>query len=135
MEGIRLESGRSIRRRIPDWLLTMLRLLLVVLVAKPAASKFVTYGSSVAFFDAFGIPAPAAMVVVAGLIEVTAALLLLVGIGERIAALSLIPVMIVAMLYVGPDWKNLTVLVGSLAILVGETESVSPRQIATRAFE
>lgn len=135
MEDTRLESARSIRRRTPDWLLAMLRLLLVVLVAKPAVSKFVTYGSSVAFFDAVGMPAPAATVVVAGLVEVMAVFLLIVGRGERIAALSLIPVMIVAILYVGPDWKNLAVLAGSLALFVGETGSVVPRRIATRAFE
>lgn len=69
-------------------------------------------------------PAPAQMVVVAGIIEVGAVVLLLVGTGERLAALSLIPVMLVAILYVGPDWMNLSVLVGVLAIFALGTDSV-----------
>ncbi|WP_256562691.1 DoxX family protein [Halomarina pelagica] len=95
-----------------------LRLVVAALIAKPALGKFLTYGGSVAFFDAIGMPAPAAMVIVAGVVEVGAVALLLVGTGERLAALSLIPVMIVAILYVGPDWKNVGVLFGSLAVLV-----------------
>jgi uncharacterized membrane protein YphA (DoxX/SURF4 family) len=99
--------------------------MVAALVAKPALSKFLTYGNSVAFFDAIGMPAPTLMVVVVGVIEVGAVVLLLIGVGERLAALSLIPVMLVAMLYVGPDWKNLSVLLGSLAILGLGTDSDS----------
>ena len=113
---------QSLRQSAPTWIHTVLRLVLIVLVAKPALSKVVTYGSSVAFFDAIGMPAPAAMVIIAGIIEVGAVLLLLVGVGERLAAISLIPVMLVAILYVGPDWKNLSVLVGALALLFLETD-------------
>lgn len=112
----------SMQQSVPELVLTGLRLILVVLVAKPALSKVVTYGSSVAFFDAIGMPAPAVMVIIAGLIEVGAVVLLLVGVGERLAAVSLIPVMLAAILYVGPDWKNLSVFVGALAIVVLETD-------------
>ena len=66
-------------------------------------------------------PAPAVMVIVAGLIEVGAVALLLAGTRERLAAVSLIPVMLVAILYVGPDWKNLSVLLGAMGLLVLET--------------
>ena len=118
MEATYTDRVRSIRRSIPDGALLGLRLVVTALVAKPALSKFLTYGSSVAFFDAIGMPAPAAMVVVAGVIELGAVALLLVGTGERFAALSLIPVILVAILYVGPDWKNVGVLFGSLAVLV-----------------
>lgn len=47
--------------------------------------------------------------------------LLLVGVGERLAAISLLPVMVVAILYAGLDWKNLSVLVGAVELLVLET--------------
>lgn len=122
----------SIRRAPPNLLLTGLRLVLVVLLAKPALSKVVTYGNSVAFFDAIGMPIPAVMVIVAGFIEVAAGVLLFFGIGGRVAAASLIPVMFVAMVYVGPDWKNLSVLVGSIAIVLFGTGSYSVWQPSER---
>lgn len=118
-------GGWSVRRAAPDWFLAGLRLLLVALLAKPALSKFLSYGSSVAFFDAIGMPYPAAMVIVAGVVEAVAGVLLLLGIGDRLAALSLIPVMLVAMLHVGPDWKNLAVLLGAAALVVSTPDSKS----------
>ena len=114
----RVDSSWSLNQLTPAWILTVFRLALVALVAKPALSKFVTYSDSVAFFDAYGIPMPTVMVIVAGLLEITAIVMLLLGIGGRIAAVLLLPVMLVAILYVGPDWKNLIVLVGSIVILV-----------------
>jgi putative oxidoreductase len=121
----RADSVWSLNQLTPAWFLTALRLVLVALVAKPALSKFVTYSNSVAFFDAYGIPMPAVMVIVAGVLEITVVVMLLFGIGGRIAAVLLLPVMLVAMLYVGPDWKNLVVLAGSIVILVLGTGSYS----------
>jgi putative oxidoreductase len=118
MVDVYVNKIQSLRQLTPNWLLTGLRLILVVLIAKPALSKFITYGNSVAFFDAYGIPSPAIMVVVAGVLELAAVVMLFFGIGGQLAALFLIPVMIVAILYVGPDWKNIVVLVGSNVILV-----------------
>lgn len=126
MEPASREHVQSIRETTPDWMLGGFRLVVAALVAKPALSKFLTYGNSVAFFDAIGIPAPTLMVAVAGIIEVGAVVLLLIGVGERLAALSLIPVMLVAMLHVGPDWKNLSVLIGALVIFMLETDSIWP---------
>ncbi|RDZ39583.1 DoxX family protein [Haloferax sp. Atlit-10N] len=122
MERTFVDCIESVRQSVPEWVPTGLRLVLIALVAKPALSKVVTYGSSVSFFDAIGMPAPALMVVVAGLIEVGAVALLLIGVGERIAAISLIPVMLVAILYVGPDWKNLSVLLGAMGLIVLMTD-------------
>lgn len=76
---------------------------LVALVAKPALSKVLTYGRSVSFFDALGIPAPAMMVILAGGIQVVTITLFFVGVGERLAAISLLPVMGVAILYARLD--------------------------------
>lgn len=103
-----------------------LRLLVAFLVAKPALSKVLTYGNSVAFFASLGIPYPATMVLIAGLLEVLAVVLLVAGVGERVAALSLVPVMLVAIAYSGLDWKNLSVLLGALAILTLSVRSSSP---------
>lgn len=117
-----VDQIQSMQQSVPGWIHVNLRLFLVALVAKPALSKIVTYGNSVAFFDAIGMPAPTLLVIIAGLIEVGAVVLLLVGIGERLAAVSLIPVMLVAILYVGPDWKNLIVLIGAVSLLVLKTD-------------
>lgn len=122
MERAYVDRIESIRQSVPEWVHIGLRLVLVALVAKPALSKVVTFGSSVSFFDAIGMPAPALMVIVAGFIEVGAVVLLLVGVGERLAAASLVPVMLVAILYVGPDWKNLSVLLGAMGLLVLVTD-------------
>lgn len=130
MENTYGDRVQSIRRSIPEWGVVGLRLVVAALVAKPALSKFFTYGNSVAFFETIGMPAPALMVVVVGVIEVGAVVLLFIGVGERLAALSLVPVMLVAMLYVGPDWKNLSVLVGALAIFALGTDSL--RQAARK---
>jgi uncharacterized membrane protein YphA (DoxX/SURF4 family) len=122
MERVSVDRIESIWQSVPEWVHFGVRLVLVALVAKPALSKVLTYGGSVSFFDTIGMPAPAVMVIVAGLIEVGAVALLLVGIRERLAALSLIPVMLIAILYVGSDWKNLSVLLSAMVLLVLETD-------------
>lgn len=103
-----------------------LRLVVAFLVAKPALSKFLTYGNSVSFFDSLGIPYPAVMVLLAGVVEVAAVVLLVAGVGERLAALALVPVMLVAIVYSGLDWKNLAVLLGALAILALSVRASRP---------
>lgn len=132
MENAYVDRIESIRQSVPEWVHIGLRFVLVALVAKPALSKVVTYGGSVSFFDAIGMPAPAVMVIVAGLIEVGAVVFLLVGVGERLAAVSLIPVMLVAILYVGPDWKNLSVLLGAMGLLVLVTDFDAIRHSVNR---
>lgn len=119
----------SVIQVIPDWVRLLLRLSVAAVVAKPALSKFLTHGSSVAFFSRIGVPFPKAMVLIAGSIQITAVVLLVLGIGEDLAALSLIPVMLVAIVYVGPDWKNLAVLGGSLTIILLHTGAGSPSRL------
>lgn len=132
MGSAHVDRTASVRQSVPERVHTGLRILLVALVAKPALSKVVTYGGSVSFFDAIGMPAPAVTVVLAGFVEVGAVALLLVGVGERLAAVSLIPVMLVAMLYVGPDWRNLGVLLGATGLLVLETDFDAVRHLVDR---
>lgn len=103
-----------------------LRLTVAFLVAKPALSKVLTYGNSVTFFASLGIPYPGAMVLAAGVVEVVAVVLLVAGEGERLAALALLPVMLAAIAYSGLDWKNLSVLLGALAILALSVRSSRP---------
>lgn len=109
------------------WLQLGLRFGVAWLVVGPAVSKFLTHGRSVAFFAGLGIPAPTAMVLLAGVVEVAAVALLVLGVGDDLAALALLPVMLVAMLYVGPDWKNLAVLGGCLALLALRRERLRDR--------
>ncbi|WP_330630849.1 DoxX family protein [Halocatena halophila] len=97
-----------------------LRLGLIAILLKPAMSKALTYERSVSLFDALGIPLPGLMVVIAGSIQVLAIVLFLIGRLEPLAAGALVPVMIVAMLFAGLDWKNATVLIGSLVIIILE---------------
>ncbi|ADB62871.1 DoxX family protein (plasmid) [Haloterrigena turkmenica DSM 5511] len=132
MEDTSVDRIQSLQQLIPEWIHSGLRLVLVALVAKPALSKFVTHENSVSFFDAVGIPSPQLMVIIAGIIEVGAVFLLLAGVGERLAAVSLILVMLVAILYVGPDWKNLSVLFGALTLLVLKTDMDAVWQPANR---
>ncbi|QLG63017.1 DoxX family protein [Halorarum salinum] len=116
----------SVTQVVPHWVRLLIRLSIAAVVAKPALSKFLTHESSVAFFSRIGIPFPNAMVVIAGTIQITAVVMLVLGISEDLAALSLVPVMLVAIAYVGPDWKNLAVIGGSLAIIVLRTGADSP---------
>ncbi|ADB63355.1 DoxX family protein (plasmid) [Haloterrigena turkmenica DSM 5511] len=132
MADTSVDRIQSLQQSIPEWIHSGLRLVLVALVAKPALSKFVTHENSVSFFDAVGIPFPQLMVIIAGIIEVGVVFLLLAGVGERLAAVSLIPVMLVAILYVGPDWKNLSVLFGALTLLALKTDMDAVWQPANR---
>lgn len=120
-------SRPAAKRSIVGWTRLALRLVVAALVAGPAASKFLTHARSVEFFAGLGIPFPTAMVLLAGVVEVAAVALLVLGVGDDLAALALVPVMVVAILYVGVDWKNLAVLGGSLVLLVLRRERLLGR--------
>lgn len=113
------------------WVPVFLRLLVVGLLAGPAVSKFLTYDSSVAFFGAIGIPYPAVAVIVVGIIELAALAMLGFGFAGRAAALALLPVMVVAMLASGLDWKNTSVLFGAAALVIVGTGPYSAWQPIT----
>lgn len=115
------------------WLQLGLRLGVAWLVVGPAVGKFLTHGRSVEFFASLGIPAPTAMVLLAGVVEVAAVGMLVLGVGDDLAALALLPVMGVAILYAGPDWKNLAVLGGCLALLALRRERLVERYRWTAA--
>lgn len=120
-------TPQSTDRSAADWSLLALRLAVATLVAGPAVSKFLTHGRSVEFFAGLGLPFPTAMVLVVGVLEVAAVAMLVLGVGDDLAALSLVPVMLVAIAAVGPDWKNLAVLGGALAVVALRHERVRRR--------
>lgn len=70
MADVDFDRVQSLHQAVTPWIHIGLRLGLVALVAKPALSKVLTYGRSVSFFDALGIPAPAILVILAGGIQV-----------------------------------------------------------------
>jgi uncharacterized membrane protein YphA (DoxX/SURF4 family) len=113
----------SANRAVPDWTYDALRIGIAAVVVVPGESKFLTYGQSVAFFRALSIPEPAVLVIVVGIIEVGAAGLLFVDRWTPVAALALLPVVIVAALTTGPTWQNVGVFLGASGLGLVLTES------------
>lgn len=95
----------------------VLRIGIAALLLVPGASKFITYGTSVRFFESLGLPAPAVLVPVVGGIELVAAGLLLLDRVSWLAALLTIPIMVVAAITAGPTWQNLGVLAGAVVLI------------------
>jgi putative oxidoreductase len=65
------------------------------------AAKFVNHGTEADSFEAYGLPAPDALVYVIGALEVLGGLLLLAGLGTRAAALVLAGDMVAAIIVSG----------------------------------
>lgn len=104
---------------IPDWLPDGLRYVIIGLVAPPAVGKFLTYAQSVAFFASLGIPSPELTVILVGIIELAAVVLLLIDVGRRSVGVSLLPVMLVAF-WTTYDWQALVVLFAAIGLLAVE---------------
>ena len=103
--------------QLREWGPIPLRGFLVVLVV-PGSQKLLDYGSQVDFFTELGIPAPELLVPLVGVIELTAATLILLGIAGRLGAALMVPVMLVAMATAEVNAFNTAVLVSCLGILV-----------------
>lgn len=101
---------------VTDWGPLPLRLFLIALVV-PGSNKLLNYGSQVEFFTELGIPAPEIMVPFVGTLQLIAAALIGLGIAGRLGALSIVPVMIVAMATAGIDGLNTTTLLACLGIV------------------
>jgi len=104
-------------QRLREWGPIPLRVFLVVLVV-PGSQKLLNYGSQVDFFAELGIPVPGLLVPLVGVIELTAATLIVFGIAGRLGAALMGPVMLVAMATAEVNAFNAAVLVSSLGILV-----------------
>lgn len=105
----------------PSQILTVFRIGSAGLLLGPGVGKFLTYRRSVAFFSAIGLPAPEALVVVVGTVELVAAGLLLSNRRPRFGASLAVPVMVVAAFTAGPTWQNLGLLGMALGIIGFET--------------
>lgn len=114
------------RETLQEWAPIPLRLFLVVLVG-PGSQKLLDYGSQVEFFTELGIPAPELMVPVVGVIELTAAVLIVFGIAGRLGALLVLPVMLTAMATAEVNTFNAAVLVAAVGVLVLGTGRYSLR--------
>lgn len=115
------DGGIDLRRGLRP----ILRFGMAGLLLVPGASKFLTYGTSVRFFESLGLPAPAVLVPVVGGIELVAAGLLLLDRFPRLAALLTVPIMLVAAVTAGPTWQNLGVLAGAVVLIGLDTGEVN----------
>lgn len=113
-----MESFVSVLREYDD----LFRYAIAGLTVVPGLSKFLTYGRSVAFFSQLGLPAPRYLVPLVGVVEVAAVGLLLVDTWTRVAALSLLPVMLVAAATAGVTWQNVGVAGAAVVLLVTRSE-------------
>lgn len=103
----------------------LLRVGIAGLLLVPGASKFITYGTSVRFFESLGLPAPSILAPIVGGLELVAAGLLLLDRVPRLAALIAIPIMLVAAATAGASWQNLGVLVGAVVLIGLEMPEVN----------
>jgi uncharacterized membrane protein YphA (DoxX/SURF4 family) len=115
------DSGIDLRRNLRP----ALRIGIAALLLVPGASKFITYGTSVRFFESLGLPAPALLVLFVGGIELVAAGLLLLDRFSWLAALLTLPIMVVAAITARPTWQNLGVLIGAVVLLGLEASEVT----------
>lgn len=116
-----MESFVSVLRDNDD----ILRYAIAGMTVVPGLSKFLTYETSVAFFTQLGLPAPELLVPVVGAVEVTSVVLLLVDTWTRVAALSLLPVMLVAAATAGVTWQNVGVAAAALVLLATRTDGLA----------
>jgi uncharacterized membrane protein YphA (DoxX/SURF4 family) len=103
---------------VRTWLPVCLRAVVVALVVPAAALKVVDYGGQAAFFAEIGVPAPEVTVVVVAAVQLLACAGLAVGVASRLAALVLVPIMLVAMALYAVVPSNVTVLLASLGLVV-----------------
>jgi putative oxidoreductase len=103
----------------------VLRIGIAALVLVPGASKFITYGTSVQFFESLGLPVPAVLVPAVGGIELVVAGLLLLDRFSWLAALLIVPIMVVAASTAGPTWQNLGVLAGAVVLIGLDIQEVT----------
>jgi uncharacterized membrane protein YphA (DoxX/SURF4 family) len=103
-------------RQLPDWTPDLFRVVVVGLTLPPAVGKVVSYGGSVRFFTALGIPAPRLAVAVVAVVEVGAVVLLAVDRWRWAAALPLLPTMAVAYWTTG-EWQAVAVFLAALGLL------------------
>ncbi len=96
----------------------------MALVAGPATAKFTSYGQMVEGFGGMGVPAPALMVLVVGIVEIVAVAAAVLGLG-RLPFVALTGSMLVAIILGGPAPNALAALVAALGLAVLGTGALS----------
>lgn len=100
------------------------RLVLAALILPAGLGKFVNHDAYVERFDRWGFGAPGAFVIVAGIAEVGASLLVLLGIAPRLGAAGVVGVMIGALATAGRIeggqhiWLPLIIIALAIAVAV-----------------
>lgn len=115
-------SERAVQRAT-GWLPIVFRVVVALILTPAAVLKFVNYGEEVAAFASYGIPVPEVAVPLVGVVELVAAVSIGLGIAGRFGALTIVPVMVIAMLTAGVYLSNVIVLAGCLGIVLAGTGS------------
>jgi uncharacterized membrane protein YphA (DoxX/SURF4 family) len=98
------------------WLPLLTRVITVLGLAGPALEKFLNYGGQVEFFTRLGIPLPGIMVILSGVTEMVALVLIASGTLGRLAALALIGNMLVAIMTAGLNLLSGAVTLGAAGV-------------------
>ncbi len=104
--------------RAPWWLPLVARAAALIGVAGPMSQKFLDYSGQVAFFTSLGIPQPGVMVIISGLVELAALLMIGLGVAGRLGALMLLGNMTVAVIAGGLNPLSGLVILGCLGVLL-----------------
>lgn len=110
---------------VGGWPPVVLRAIVALILTPAAVWKFTLYADRVARFTEYGIPAPELMVIVVGVVEVLAVLMIFFGAAGRLGALVMVPVMVTAMVTTAPNIHNGIVLAGCIAIVLFGTGNLS----------
>jgi uncharacterized membrane protein YphA (DoxX/SURF4 family) len=117
MSVMRSVTGAASDARVREWLPVGLRLVVAVVVGPAGVLKFLDYGSEVAAFTSYGVPAAEWVVPVVGVVELVAAAAIALGVACRFAALALVPVMVAAMALYAVVPSNAVALVGCVGVV------------------
>ena len=117
------------------WALLIARFLIAAIFVFSAVGKFMDPTGIAAFMTQFGIPAASVLVWIAAIVEIVAAILIIVGWQARIGAAALLVYLIVVTLIFHTGWsdpnqiiqflKNTSIIGGLLAII-----AVGPGKLA-----
>ncbi|MFC7325919.1 DoxX family protein [Halorubrum rutilum] len=113
-----MRSVNALDKRFRRLLPVILRVLAVTITLYPAVRKFSEYSYRVTQFEAYGIPLPGLAVLVTGVVEFVAIVLIGFGVGGRIGGSALAFGMIVAIVAAGPNPFSVLVLFASLGIVL-----------------
>lgn len=110
-----MSAVETLRRRLP----LLLCGVAVYLLASPATQKLFTNNEAmVGYFASLGLPAPALLVIVVGLIETLAMLAFITGLGARVMAAAIVIEMLVAMATAGVNANNVVLILSAACIAV-----------------